>query len=95
MFIYMILTFFFFLGASILPTITSEITGSKGMSSTFGVLFTGATIAGAIAPTIFGYLADTFNFNVGFIFLGTIAVFCFIIIYLFKLKFNETVNRMQ
>jgi len=86
---YLGLTFFFFLGAAILPTIISEVTSASGMGSAFGFLFTGATITGAIAPTIFGWLADNYSFDEGFIFLGIIASACFGLIILFKIIFGK------
>ncbi|MHA1973222.1 MAG: MFS transporter [Candidatus Hodarchaeales archaeon] len=85
---YLGLTFFFFLGASILPTIISEVTSASGMGSAFGFLFAGATITGAIAPTIFGWLADNYSFSEGFMFLGIIASGCFSMIVIFKIIFS-------
>lgn len=86
---YLLLTFFFFIGASVLPSISTEITGSKGMGSAFGILFTGATLTGAIAPTIFGYLEDVYSFSISFVFLFIIALVCFFSILIFKRAFNE------
>ncbi len=90
---YIILTYFFFLGAAILPTILAEITGPQhGMAAAFGVLFAGATLAGAIAPTIFGYLADEIGFNASFLFLSIVALICLLLIFLFKLTFRRIVR---
>lgn len=85
---YLLLTLFFFIGASVIPTISIEITGAKGMGTAFGILFTGATLTGAIAPTVFGYLADEYGFNISFVFLMIIAVICFFSILLFKRIYN-------
>ena len=87
-FAYLVLTFFFFLGASVLPTIMSEITPNN-MGSSFGILFSGATLTGAIAPTIFGFLADTYDFTASFLFLGVVALACLILIFLFKFLYNQ------
>ncbi len=93
---YISLSFFFFLGAAILPTILSEITGpSHGMASALGVLFTGATLAGAIAPTIFGYLADEIGFSASFLFLGCVAATCVILIILFKLVHSSIIGQLN
>jgi MFS family permease len=86
---YLVLTFFFFLGAAILPTIVSEITPDE-MGSSFGVLFSGATLTGAISPTIFGFLADTFNFSASFLFLSLVAFGCVAFILLFKFLYNHS-----
>ncbi len=88
--LYLILTFFFFLGAAILPTIMSEIS-PKDMGAAFGILFSGATLTGAIAPTVFGYLADTYNFGTSFLFLGIVAFLCLIFILLFKITYKRSV----
>ncbi len=87
--VYMVLAFFFFLGAAILPTIMSEIS-PKDMGSAFGLLFSGATLTGAIAPTVFGYLADTYDFSTSFLFLGIVAFLCLVFIYLFKNTYNRS-----
>ncbi len=93
---YLSLSFFFFLGAAILPTILSEITGpSHGMASALGVLFTGATLAGAIAPTIFGYLADEIGFSASFLFLGCVAATCVLLIILFKLVHSSIIGQLN
>jgi len=86
--IYFSLTFFFFLGASILPTIISEVTSGIDMGQAFGALFTGATLTGALSPTIFGWFVDNFSFKEGFFFLATVAFICFSLILLFKGIFN-------
>lgn len=91
---YLILTFFFFLGAAILPTIISEITPNE-MGSVFGILFSGATLTGAIAPTIFGFLADTYDFAVSFLFLGLDAMACLLLIFLFKMLYNKKQNNKR
>ncbi|MHA2109474.1 MAG: MFS transporter, partial [Candidatus Hodarchaeales archaeon] len=77
--VYLVLAFFFFLGAAILPTIMSEIS-PRDMGSAFGILFSGATLTGAIAPTVFGYLADIYNFGTSFLFLGLVALLCLVFI---------------
>ena len=93
---YLLLSFFFFLGAAILPTIMSEITGpSHGMASAIGVLFAGATLAGAIAPTIFGYLADELGFSASFLFLGSVAFSCLMLIIIFKLVFRSIISKQN
>ena len=93
---YLSLSFFFFLGAAILPTILSEVTGpSHGMASAIGVLFAGATLAGSIAPTIFGYLADELSFSASFLFLGCIAITCVILIIVFKLVFRSITDNQN
>ena len=89
--VYLLLTFFFFLGAAILPTIMSEIS-PKDMGAAFGILFSGATLTGAIAPTVFGYLADTFDFGMSFLFLGIIAFSCLVFIYLFKRTYERSTS---
>ncbi|MHA2304505.1 MAG: MFS transporter [Candidatus Hodarchaeales archaeon] len=86
---YILLTFFYFLGAAIIPTIISEIVSNQGMSSVFGIMFSGATIAGAIAPTIFGMLADNIGFWASFVFLGIMAFICFVVILLFMIVFRS------
>lgn len=86
---YLTLTFFYFLGAAIIPTIISEIISNQGVSSIYGVMFSGATIAGAIAPTIFGILADNYGFEASFLFLGAITFICFFFIVLFVLVFRS------
>ncbi|WP_455463006.1 MFS transporter [Candidatus Hodarchaeum mangrovi] len=88
LFIYFNLTFFFFLGAPILPTIISEVTSGIDMGQAFGALFTGATLTGALSPTIFGWFVDNFSFKEGFIFLAIVAFLCFSLILLFKIVFN-------
>jgi MFS family permease len=88
------LTFFFFLGAAILPTIISEITPNE-MGSVFGILFSGATLTGAIAPTIFGFLADTYDFAISFLFLGLDAMACLLLIFLFKMLYNKKQNNKR
>ncbi|MFW9902917.1 MAG: MFS transporter [Candidatus Thorarchaeota archaeon] len=94
--IYILLSFFFFLGAAILPTILSEVTGpSHGMASSMGVLFTGATLTGAVAPTIFGFLADELGFEVSFLFLGSVAFTCLILIFLFKFVYQSLINQNE
>ncbi len=85
---YILLTFFYFLGAAIIPTIISEIVSNQGMSSIFGIMFSGATVAAAIAPTIFGMLADNLGFWASFLFLGLMAFICFVFILLFMLVFR-------
>lgn len=87
--VYLVLTFFFFLGAAILPTIMSEIS-PRDMGSAFGILFSGATLTGAIAPTVFGFLADAYNFSTSFLFLGLVALMCLVFILLFKGKYNRS-----
>ena len=92
--VYILLSFFFFLGAAILPTILSEVTGtSHGMASSMGILFTGATLTGAIAPTIFGFLADELGFEASFLFLGSVAFTCLILIFLFKFVYQSFINQ--
>ncbi|MHA2039941.1 MAG: MFS transporter, partial [Promethearchaeota archaeon] len=86
---YILLTFFYFLGAAIIPTIISEIVSNQGMSSVFGIMFSGATIAGAIAPTIFGMFADNIGFWASFIFLGIMSFICFAVILLFMIVFRS------
>ena len=86
---YITLTFFYFLGAAIIPTIISEIVSNQGISSIYGVMFSGATIAGAIAPTIFGLLADNLGFGASFLFLGTVSFICFFLIVLFMFIFRS------
>ncbi|MFX0211343.1 MAG: MFS transporter [Candidatus Hodarchaeota archaeon] len=91
--VYILLSFFFFLGAAILPTILSEVTGpSHGMASSMGVLFTGATLTGAVAPTIFGFLADELGFEASFLFLGSVAFTCLILIFLFKFVYQSLIK---
>jgi fucose permease len=92
--VYILLSFFFFLGAAILPTILSEVTGpSHGMASSMGVLFTGATLTGAVAPTIFGFLADELGFEASFLFLGSVAFTCLILIFLFKFVYQSIISQ--
>ena len=86
--IYLVLTVFFFLGASVLPTIMSEV-APKDIGSAFGILFAGATLAGAIAPTVFGFLADNYGFNSSFMFLGIVALSCISFIFMFKFLYNQ------
>ena len=62
----------------------------KDMGSTFGILFSGATLTDAIAPTVFGFLADIYNFGASFFFLGLVAFMCLIFILLFKEKYKRT-----
>ncbi|MFX0124583.1 MAG: MFS transporter [Candidatus Hodarchaeota archaeon] len=94
--VYILLSFFFFLGAAILPTILSEVTGpSHGMASSMGFFFTGATLTGAIAPTIFGFLADELGFNSSFIFLGSVAFTCLALIILFKYVYRSIINQNE
>lgn len=85
---YLTLTFFYFLGAAIIPTIISEF-ALQGVSSIYGVMFSSATLAGAIAPTIFGILADNYGFEASFLFLGAVAFICFFFIVLFVLTFRS------
>ncbi|NHJ01240.1 MAG: MFS transporter [Candidatus Heimdallarchaeota archaeon] len=93
---YVTLTFFFFLGAAILPTILAEITGtSHGMAAAFGLLFSGATLTGAIAPTIFGYLADEIGFNASFLFLSIVAIVCWLLILLFMIIFRKITSQQR
>ncbi|MFX0172380.1 MAG: MFS transporter, partial [Candidatus Hodarchaeota archaeon] len=87
---YIGLSFFFFLGAAVLPTVISEIT-VKDMSLAFGVLFAGATLTGAIAPTFFGYLADNFGFSASFSFLGSVAIVCVVLIIIFKIIYKKVI----
>ncbi|MFX0152597.1 MAG: MFS transporter [Candidatus Hodarchaeota archaeon] len=87
---YIGLSFFFFLGAAVLPTVISEIT-VKDMSLAFGVLFAGATLTGAIAPTFFGYLADNFGFSASFSFLGSVAIICVVLIIIFKIIYKKVI----
>ena len=94
LFVYIFLSFFFFLGAAILPTILSEITGpSHGMASSMGILFTGATVTGAVAPTIFGFLADEIGFEASFLFLGSVAFSCLTLIFLFKFVYQAFIKQ--
>ncbi|UCG04352.1 MAG: MFS transporter [Candidatus Heimdallarchaeota archaeon] len=94
LFVYIFLSFFFFLGAAILPTILSEVTGpSHGMASSMGLLFTGATLTGAVAPTVFGFLADELGFEASFLFLGSVALLCLILIILFKFVYRAITKR--
>jgi MFS family permease len=86
--VYILLTFFFFLGAAILPTIMSEIS-PNAMGSSLGILFSGATLTGAIAPTIFGSLADTYGFEASFLFLDVVALLCVFFIIIFKIVFRK------
>jgi predicted MFS family arabinose efflux permease len=86
--VYLVLTVFFFLGASVLPTIVSEI-APKDVGSSFGILFAGATLSGAIAPTVFGFLADNYGFNASFLFLGIVALGCLFFIFMFKFLYNR------
>jgi MFS family permease len=88
---YIGLSFFFFLGAAILPTIMSEIT-VRDMSSAFGLLFAGATLTGAIAPTFFGYIADNLGFSASFLFLGSVAIVCVVIIIIFKIVYRKVIT---
>ncbi|MCK4849176.1 MAG: MFS transporter [Candidatus Heimdallarchaeota archaeon] len=85
---YLFLTIFFFLGASVLPTIMSEV-APKDIGSAFGILFAGSTLTGAIAPTVFGLLADNYDFNASFWFLGIVALGCLIFIFMFKYHYNR------
>ncbi len=89
--VYLVLAFFFFLGAAILPTIMSEIS-PKDMGSAFGILFSGATLTGAIAPTVFGYLADIYNFGTSFLFLGLVALLCLVFILIFKETYKRSIQ---
>ncbi|MFX0085536.1 MAG: MFS transporter [Candidatus Hodarchaeota archaeon] len=93
--VYICLTFFYFLGAAIIPTIISEVVNNKGMSSAFGIMFSGATLAGACAPTIFGFLADNYGFWASFIFLGVVAFICFSLIVLFLVTFRSYMIKME
>jgi len=86
--VYLVLTIFFFLGASVLPTIMSEIV-PKEIGSAFGILFAGSTLTGAIAPTVFGFLADNYDFNTSFLFLGIVALGCLVFIFMFKILYNR------
>lgn len=86
--VYLVLTVFFFLGASVLPTIVSEV-APKDVGSSFGILFAGATLSGAIAPTVFGFLADNYGFNASFLFLGIVALGCLFFIFMFKFLYNR------
>ena len=86
--VYLALTVFFFLGAAVLPTIMSEV-APKEIGSAFGILFAGSTLAGAIAPTVFGFLADNFGFNASFLFLGIVALGCLLFIFMFKFLYNR------
>ena len=92
---YVSLSFFFFLGAAILPTIIGEIVGPTNMASAIGVLFGGATLAGAIAPTVFGFLADEWGFSASFFFLGCVAATCLILIIVFKLVFRSIITQLN
>lgn len=92
--VYIFLSFFFFLGAAVLPPIMSEIS-SKGMGRAFGILFGGATLTGAIAPTIFGYLADTLNFSASFLFLGFVAILCIVLILAFKFLYKSIARKQE
>jgi MFS family permease len=83
LFLYLMLTIFFFLGASVLPTIMSEIAPGE-IGSSFGLLFAGSTLTGAIAPTVFGFLADNYGFNMSFMFLGIVALGCLVFIFTFR-----------
>jgi MFS family permease len=89
--VYLVLAFFFFLGAAILPTIMSEVS-PRDMGSAFGILFSGATLTGAIAPTVFGYLADIYNFGTSFLFLGLVALLCLVFILIFKETYKRSVQ---
>ncbi len=94
--VYIFLSFFFFLGAAILPTILGEITGSShGMASSMGILFTGATLTGAVAPTVFGFLADELGFEASFLFLGGVAFTCLILIILFKFVLRSIIKQNE
>ncbi|MFX0064936.1 MAG: MFS transporter [Candidatus Hermodarchaeota archaeon] len=94
--IYLLLAFVFFFGAAILPTIISEIASSKQMGTSFGVLFTGATLAGAIAPTIFGMLADSEGgFPLSFAFLDIIAFTCLLLIILFRVQYLRVTKQIK
>jgi len=86
---YLTLTFFYFLGAAIIPAIISEIVSNQGISSIYGVMFSSATLASAIAPTVFGILADNYGFEASFLFLGAISLICFFFIVLFVLTFRS------
>ena len=54
-----------------------EIVSNQGISSIYGVMFSSATLASAIAPTVFGILADNYGFEASFLFLGAISLICF------------------
>ncbi|MHA1166340.1 MAG: MFS transporter [Candidatus Hodarchaeales archaeon] len=82
MVVYLVITFVFFTGATIATNILSEI--SSQMGSSIGLMFTGATLTGAAAPAIFGYLADTSGFEASFLFLGITALLSLFLIVLFK-----------
>lgn len=47
--------------ASVFPLATSEFFGLKNMGSIFGVILLGATLGGAIGPTLAGYVFDVTN----------------------------------
>ncbi|MFW9993256.1 MAG: MFS transporter [Candidatus Odinarchaeota archaeon] len=91
MFVYLATAFAFFLGAAILPSIIAEI--ASKMSSSFGLMFTGATLTGAIAPTVFGFLADAAGFSASFIFLDGVAVICMLLLVVFKISFKKMYDR--
>ncbi len=59
------------------------------MGSSLGILFAGATLTGAIAPTVFGSLADTYGFGASFLFLDIVAFLCVLFILLFKFTFKK------
>ena len=71
-----------------LPTIMSEV-APKEIGSAFGILFAGSTLTGAIAPTVFGLLADNYSFNASFLFLGRVALGCLLFIFMFKFLYNR------
>ncbi|MFX1252767.1 MAG: nitrate/nitrite transporter [Promethearchaeota archaeon] len=94
--IYLLLAFIFFFGAAILPTIISEIVSSKQMGTSFGVFFSGATLAGAIAPTIFGMLADSAGgFSLSFAFLDIIVFACLLLIILFRVQYQRVTKKIK
>ena len=65
------------------------------MASAIGVLFAGTTLTGAIAPTVFGYLADEIGFSASFLFLGWVAIACVILIILFKIVHRSIIGKLN
>ncbi len=68
---------------------------NKGMSSPFGIMFSGVTLAEAIAPTFFGFLAEAYGFWTSLIFLEDVAFISFSLIVLFLVTFRSYMMKIE
>ncbi|MHA1960698.1 MAG: MFS transporter [Candidatus Thorarchaeota archaeon] len=76
--------FFFFFGVPATTAYMTEVTPAESKGLAFGILFSFGAIPGALSPTIFGIIGDSFGLSASILFLVIMAVFASFVAALMK-----------